>query len=299
MSVEELEKLRKEVINLHLIILGIMLAVGVALAFMKMIFFIPFLFFITIFLLIIVPIRKRKKFILAFKDTFVKSSLEKVYTDLEYKPEEGISRDVIASTGMMYMGDIYHSDDYIKGRYKNILVEQADVHIEEESTDSDGDTTYYTLFKGKWMIFEFNKTFKANIQVREKGFNNAKIISLFAKKEEKYKKVEMEDQAFNKEFKVFAQDEHDAFYILTPQLMDKIRALNEKVNGKLLLCFVDNKLHVGLHNNKDDFEPRIMKSINEEDITKQIVEQIKIVTDFVDDLDLSNDLFKVGTSDES
>jgi hypothetical protein len=80
--------------------------------------------------------------------------------------------------------------------------------------------------------------------------------------------------------------------------MDKIRTLNEKVKGKLLLCFVDNKLHVGLHNNRDDFEPKIIKSINEEEITSQIVEQIKLVTDFVDELDLSNDLFKINTSEK-
>ena len=298
MSVEELEELRKKVVRLHFIIVLFVFAAGAVLAVLKKYNSIPLLFFVLIFLLVIVPAGKRNKYIKEFKNTFVKSSLEKVYTDLEYEPDHGIDYNVIAGTGMMYMGDRYHSGDYVRGKYKNILVEQADVHIEEEHEDSDGDTTYSTIFRGKWMIFEFNKTFKANIQVREKGFNNATTFKLFAKKEEKYKKVEMEDQAFNKEFKVFAQDEHDAFYILTPQLMDKIRTLNEKVKGKLLLCFVDNKLHVGLHNNRDDFEPKIIKSINEEEITSQIVEQIKLVTDFVDELDLSNDLFKINTSEK-
>ena len=79
------------------------------------------------------------------------------------------------------------------------------------------------------------------------------------------------------------------------QLMDKIMTLNEKVNGALLLCFVDNKLHVGLHNNKDDFEPKLSKEIKEDEVINSVVEQIKEVTDFVDELNLSNDLFKINT----
>ena len=294
MSVEELEKLRKEIVALQKKILLISIPACIAGAILLPFFF-GMAFIIPIFLVILIPMKKRNEFTKAYKQTFVKTSLEKVYTDLEYEPDLGISRDVIADTGMMNMGDRYYSDDYVKGKYKNITVEQADVHIEEESTDSDGDTTYYTIFRGKWMIFEFNKNFKADIQVREKGFTNAKVGWLFAKKEDKFKKVQMEDQAFNKSFTVYAQNEHEAFYILTPQLMDKIMTLNEKVNGALLLCFVDNKLHVGLHNNKDDFEPKLSKEIKEDEVINSVVEQIKEVTDFVDELNLSNDLFKINT----
>lgn len=50
---------------------------------------------------------------------------------------------------------------------QNISVEQADVHIEEEyePTDNNGNTTttWVTIFRGKWMIFDFNKNFKSNI----------------------------------------------------------------------------------------------------------------------------------------
>ena len=192
------------------------------------------------------------------------------------------------------MGDRYSSNDYISGKYKNINVIQADVHIEEEheTTDSDGNTTttWVTIFMGRWMIFDFNKIFKANIQVCQKGFGNSKLSNWGSKT--KYKKVMMEDQVFNNIFRTYAQDEHDAFYILTPSLMEKIKKLVNNISGKLLFCFVDNKLHIGIQNNKDSFEHGIFTKINEEKVTNDISQDIKMITNFVDELSLDNDLFR-------
>ena len=195
---------------------------------------------------------------------------------------------------MMDMGDRYTSNDFISGKYKNINIVQADVHIEEEhqSTDSEGHTTttWVTIFRGRWMVFDFNKLFKANIQVSQKGFGNSRISNWGA--QVKYKKVMMENQAFNNSFRTYAQDEHEAFYILTPSLMEKIKNLTNNISGKLLFCFVDNKLHIGLQNGKDSFEHSIYKQIDEEQVTNEISKDIKLITDFVDELSLDNTLFR-------
>lgn len=140
------------------------------------------------------------------------------------------------------------------------------------------------------MIFDFNKNFKANIQLCQKGFGNA-IVSNSGNKL-KFKKVMMEDQIFNKQFSIYAQDEHEAFYILTPSLMEKIKNLANSIKGKILFCFIDNKLHIGLDNGKDSFEHSIFTKINENKILEEIAKDIKLITDFVDELDLDNDLFR-------
>ena len=235
-----------------------------------------------------------KTFTMAFKDLFVLKSLKSIFTDLQYNPMVGIDEGIIRETQMMNMGDRYSSNDLIIAKYKNINIMQADVHIEEEhqTTDSDGHTTttYVTIFRGRWMVFDFNKTFKANLQLCQKGFNNSKLNNWGNK--EKFKKVMLEDEAFNNMFRTYAQSEHEAFYILTPSLMEKIKNLVSSVNGKILFCFVDNKLHVGLQNNKDSFEHSIFKKINEEQIIEDILKDIKLITNFVDELDLDNDLFR-------
>lgn len=258
-------------------------------------------FFITVF---IMAIRMFIKYIFlnkqitefnnGFKNKYVLSSLNKIFTDLKYFPDKGLDYGVIANTRMMDMGDRYSSNDYFEGKYKNVNVKQADVHIEEEqqTTDSDGHTTttWVTIFEGKWMIFDFNKTFTANVQVSQKGFGNSRVNNWGEKN--KYKKVEMEDAEFNKMFRIYAQNEHDAFYILTPSLMEKIKNLARTVSGKLLLCFINNELHIGLYNYKDSFEHSVYKKIDEEKINDDISKEIKIITNFVDELDLDNSLFR-------
>ena len=240
--------------------------------------------------------KQAKEYYLAFKSYFVKSALANIFTNLNYQPDNGISRATIASTNMMRMGDRYSSNDLVTGNYKTIGFTQSDVHIEEEheTRDSDGHTRryYVTIFKGRWMIFDFNKTFKADVQVAQKGFGNNKLGSWFSG-EQKFEKVEMESQEFNKAFNVYAQQPLDAFYILTPKIMEKIRNLDEKNEGKLLLCFIDNKLHVGIYNYEDSFEHKsVFKPIDEEKTRTDISTDIQKITMFIDELELDNDLFK-------
>lgn len=295
MSVEEVEKLRKKARNILLIGLFINIVIAVVLFYLVRMPFLSFLtFFVGIFIINFILKKPARNFILAFKEAFVLKSLKSVFTDLDYKPEKGLNESIIMNTGMMKMGDRYTSNDYVSGKYKNINVVQADVHIEDERqyTDSDGNTTTYwvTLFRGRWMIFDFNKKFKANIQVRHKSFENSKLGNWWD--DVKYQKVMMEDQEFNNTFKIYAQNEHDAFYILTPALMEKIKKLTASVSGKLLFCFIDNKLHVGLQNNKDSFEHGFLIKINEEKVMDEISKDIKLITNFVDELSLDNDLFR-------
>lgn len=295
MTIEEVEALRKKAKDC--IKNGLLISGGIGLV-LSIIMKSPAIIFHALVIGGIVCAIKVKKpkqeFIKAFKDTFVLKALQSVFTDLVYEPEKGLDKSVISSTQMMNMGDRYSSNDFISAKYKNINVVQADVHIEEEheSTDSNGHTTrtWVTIFRGKWMIFDFNKTFKANIQVSQKNFGNSRIKNWGQKV--KYKKVMMEDQAFNNDFKTFAQDEHDAFYILTPSLMEKIKKLSSSIKGKLLFCFIDNKLHIGLQNGKDSFEHSIFSEINEEKVTNEIAQDIKIITNFVDELSLDNNLFR-------
>jgi hypothetical protein len=192
---------------------------------------------------------------------------------------------------MMMMGNRYASNDYISGRYKNIGFAQSDVCI-QQVTSNGKHTHTTTYFKGRWMIFDFNKNFAEDMLVREKGFYYTKKKGgWFSLEEEKMKKMELEDAQFNSEFDVFAQNEHEAYYILTPHIMESIRDLNAKISGKLILCFVDSKLHVGVHNNRDAFEPPIFRNIDET-VFADIQNDIKVITSFVDELSLDRTIYK-------
>lgn len=293
---QELEQMRIKLRNLHITlnIISIIIILFIIFIF-KLPVFIIFGLVVCLLIKTLIISGPEKKYSLKYKDFFVKQSLSSIFTNLNYEPEKGIGRELISSTNMMYMGDRYSSNDLISGQYKDTAFVQADVHIEEEHhyTDSDGHThtEYVTIFRGRWMLFEFNKIFKANLQVSQKGFGNNKIGNFFSKN--KLQKVELESQEFNKRFSVYAVEPIDAFYVLTPKMMERIINLDEKNSGKILLCFVNNCLHVGLYDNKDSFEHgSVFKKINPEKERTNISSDIEKITMFIDELELDNDLFK-------
>ena len=291
----ELEKLRKNftkknticlIFFIPLIIIGFFIETYIGVIFI----------FIAIVLLAFITNPAHKRFVDAYKKNVVLNAFQKVFTNVSYDYEMGIPSQTIAQTHMMNMGDVYESNDYVKGKYKDINFEASDIHIQDRYTDSDGNTQYTTLFKGQWFIFDFNKTFKADLQVCQKSFNNARhgkgIFGLFEPKDEKFQKVELEDIDFNKKFNVFAQSPVEAFYVLTPNTMEKIKTLENQIKGSLLFCFINNKLHVGIASNKDLFEVSPYKKVNIEQAEQSVLAEMNNITQFVDVLNLDNTLFR-------
>lgn len=52
--------------------------------------------------------------------------------------------------------------------------------------------------------------------------------------------IQTENSVFNENFAVFAENEQNAFYILTPQVMEQITAFQEAMEGNVYLSFSEN-----------------------------------------------------------
>lgn len=246
---------------------------------------------ITVFVFFFYTLKKKNKYTKTYKHSLVEAILKEAFDNLYFEPKQGIPKSVIQSTGMMMMGNRYSSNDYIKGEYKGTDFEQSDVCI-QQVTSNGKHTHVTTYFKGRWMIFEFNKNFAADLQVRESGFHYAKRKSgWFTPEEEKMNKLELEDSEFNKDFDVYAADEHEAYYILPPHIMQSIKSLRERTYGKLILCFSASRLHVGINSNDNAFEPPVFHPLNSS-VIKSINEEINVITRFVDELKLDRNIYK-------
>ena len=303
MKLSEMESLRRKIIIGYsfLVCFFILFVLGITYYYIKFVktrndLVIMSFVGIVILIIFIIFLRLIKKdydlYCSSYKKVFVYKALEKKFDNLIYNPKSGMPKSVIWGTHMMDLGDYYLSNDLISGKYHNTNFMQADVRIKNEYyyTDSNGNVHSYQVdtFYGKWLVFEFNKKFKYNVQVREKSFKNAKVDSSYSAYG--YHKVSMENEKFNRKFLVYTEMEHDAFYLLTPHMMERIQNISDIIDGDLLLCFVDNELHIGLNNNQDSFEASILKG--SKTIDKQINKDIEIITSFIDELNLSNDLFR-------
>ncbi|MBQ6414398.1 DUF3137 domain-containing protein [Candidatus Saccharibacteria bacterium] len=227
-----------------------------------------------------------------YKAYFVERSLKQIFTDIYYDHNAGMPIEALKYTGMVNTGNVYSSNDYFSGKYHDVALSQADVHIQVRRSDSDGDT-YTTIFKGRWMIFEFPKPFSFRLQVVDKHFTARKKPSISPTTKRTIEQISTESPTFNRKFKVYAEDGFEAFYILDPAFIDNIEKLSNSHKGKLLLCFIDNKLSVGIDDRSDAFEPpNPLRRIDEAKEISKVSQDIKSVTDFVDFLKLDHKLFK-------
>ena len=228
----------------------------------------------------------------AYKSYFVEKNLTTIFSHIRYDHTRGIPKEVLFATQMINTGDVYRSNDLTIGKYKDVAFVQADVHIQEEHTDSDGNTTYVTIFKGRFMIFEFPKKFNFKLEVAEKGFKANKVPFHRQKSGRKLKKIELESSEFNKRFKTYSEDGFEAFYLLDPAFMHNIMELADKYEGKIMLGFFENKLLVGLKDGRDAFEPpNVFKKLDEKTEMEKVAHETRPITDFVDQLKLDNKLF--------
>lgn len=229
----------------------------------------------------------------AYKAYFVEQNLKKTFTNLIYDHEKGLAKDYLKSTGMINTGDRYSSNDLTVAKYKNVKFTQADAHIQTQHTDSDGNTYYITIFRGRFMIFEFPKKFDFKLELIGKRFSAARIPGKDKEIHRKMTKKSTESTEFNKAFRIFGQDDYESFYILDPALMVKIMTISEYYKNNLLFGYYDNQLLIALNDGKDSFEPpRFTKPIDEKAELAKIHNDIKVITDFVDQLSLDKKLFK-------
>ena len=225
------------------------------------------------------------KFYAAYKKYFVESALLKVFPGCSYEFQNGISRERIAETGMMNTGDIFRSEDLVKGEYKGLKFEQSDMIIQEESRDSDGNTTTTTIFSGRYAIFDIKRTFDFRLGVVGKGFQAAQFRRL--NKGVKFRKIQTESVEFQKRFRVYAEDGFEAFYLLDPAFIARVDKLGEAYKNRVALFFVNGELHIAVNDNKNSFEPSsYRKPLDEKSEVEKIEKDIKLITDIVDSLKL-------------
>lgn len=205
--------------------------------------------------------------------------LKSVLKDVIYQPDDELLPEDFAKVlenSKIPTVNGYINNDYISAKYKDIRVEYCDISMGYRSHND----SFSTSFKGKWLVISFDKNFKANIQIGPKIFGSKKNGQMIKGKE--YQKIKTEDLELNKKFIIYTDNQNEIFNILTPNVIDKIKNLYNKMNGKLLIFFIDNQIHIGLGDKQDFFEPNVYKKIDLEKEKNKILNQVKIITKLID-----------------
>ena len=285
-----LEQLRKRA--LYSLIFLFVIGVFFILSFMTFRSILVFPMIIGVIVIMIVYSKLASDYRSQVKETIVKEMIIKEFDNVHYDIKNGFSRDFIKETGLVSMGNIYRSNDLLAGSYHGVDFKQADLCIQQR-TSNGKTTTTVTLFKGRWMVYTFNKRFTGYMQIRSNEnrlFGNTKPMNWFSSKPS-VSKIKMENEVFNQRFNIYASDDHEAYYILTPHFMEKIMELDDDLVGNLVVGFIDNELHIALYNNQDAFEPSIFRAIDDE-YYQEVQADIDMIKMVIDELTLDVNLYK-------
>ncbi len=222
----------------------------------------------------------RKKEILytsemVYKNEFTRAALENVLDEFEYECHRGFEEGDVYDFCLVSLVDIFKSKDYIKAKYKGVKFELADVSI----INIQNDKLEETPFKGIMIKFDISLKNVTELQVFTDNFKYR------ADTERVMKTVEMEDVDFNKKFDVYSAKEEDAFYVLTPAFMEKLKELGNR-HKSLALNFRDDMLCVGINTYEDMFDFNLEKEIDFIEELKRVRQNIQDIFDIIDILEI-------------
>ena len=180
-----------------------------------------------------------------------------------------------------------NGSDHIKAAYNGLNIELGDIELidETEDTDENGhtETRRDTVFKGQWLTCDFGKELAGEVYLSERPPKTRRKLK---------SNITMDNEQFDKRFCVRADDPQEAYYLLTPHMMEYITAMADKSGGTVYLSFLrSGKLHVAVQTGRDFFE--LGKSnANVGELRQKFLGELRWFTDLVDTLRVEDILYK-------
>ena len=221
-------------------------------------------------------------------DNVISSVLKEALGDaVEYNPWGKIN------PGSMVFPFSYNcadGSDHIKAVYHGLNIELGDIELinESEVTDEEGrtETTKNTQFKGQWLTCDFGKELAGEVYISERTKKTRRRLN---------SNVTMDNEQFDTRFCVRADNPQEAYYILTPHMMEYISTMADKSGGTVYLSFLRNgKMHVAVQSGRDFFE--LGKSnADVGGLRQKFLGELRWFTDIIDTLRVEDTLYKKET----
>ena len=215
-------------------------------------FLLPFVIFSGIIILLMALTYKSKDYQKDYKGKIITSLVNTYDENLHFDLTQSISSSIY-NKAEFELYDRFHSNDYICGKINGIIpIQLGDIHTENVHTDSDGHTTYTTVFRGLFSEITLPKNLLSTIKIRSDKGMLGKLLS-------NKTQVEMDSQQFEKYFDVFTTDKILAVRILTSDIMNYM--IDFKLQNKVTfeLTIKNRSMYLRIHC-ADMFEGSLSKN---------------------------------------
>lgn len=226
--------------------------------------------------------RAYEKFNQEFKNKYVLSVIGEMglFENLGYQLRGGMTYDEVRNAAVISCGDkrYFSSEDMLTGCYQGFSFRYCDV-VTKYLAGSGKNMRVETIFEGQIIQFtDFDRSKESHgyVQIFEKKF-----ISSIKGWTEKHK-ILTENEVFNSRFEVFATDEHNAFYILTPKLLELIMRFEEDIDGQIAITFRGSSMFVALNRLGSMFDGKLDRKIEDQkELIRKDVEMLRHAGDIL------------------
>lgn len=198
------------------------------------------------FLYTVVVRRAHSRFVESFKAKYVLPVIGALpgFSQLEFRSRDGFEWEEVRDAAVVKCGDkkYFKREDLLTGLCEGARFRISDVTA-RRMVRKGKKRELETLFDGQVMCFsrfDGAKVSDGFVQVFRREF----FSDIGGARAEH--RIMTENAAFNDKFNVFAADEHNAYYILTPQLIGKIMEFSEAAGAPVSLVFSGEKLYAAV-----------------------------------------------------
>ncbi|BAY16004.1 putative Galanin [Anabaenopsis circularis NIES-21] len=158
-------------------------------------------------------------------------------------------------------------------------------HFDEEIMRNE--VSRRTVFKGLFFQADFNKKISGKTIVLPNLLNT----NIHALNQNKENLVKLEDPEFSQYFTVYGDDQIEARYVLSTNLMAKLVQFRKKARKNIYVSFVKNMIYIAVEYADDIFEPKLFKKMLSFAPMREYFENIHLMLDIVEDLNLNRHIW--------
>ncbi|MGB3962752.1 MAG: DUF3137 domain-containing protein [Sulfurimonas sp.] len=232
----------------------------------------------------------------AFKDAIIHPLITELDSRLSYVHLFHVAQHLFERS-QLFQGriDRMSGNDFVQGEIDGVKIEFSDLHAERRHKDSKGRESWSTVFRGLFIVADFNKTFHGKTIVlpdtAQKTFGNIIGGWLQSNNIGRDMLVKLDDIEFEKKFVVYGSDQIEARYILTHSLMQRILAFEKKTKHPVYISFVGHAIHIAIEYNKDLFEPTVFSSLLDYKTAMEYVQTLHLAIGIIEELKLNQKLW--------
>ncbi len=197
--------------------------------------------------------------------------------NLEYNYTKYINENDFGASNLFNFFNIYIGDDLIAGEINSLRFQCSELHVKYH-TKSGKTSKTIPIFDGLFFIIDIPQ----NIDKDKRFGTNSNFGS----------EILLDNIEFNQLFKVFGNDNTEAFYILSSKVLEKMVNYVHKTGQNFQFSFKGNKLYIAIEagNMKQFFEPPIFKSLWDYKIYDEIVMDFKLIFELLNQLEFRRSL---------